>query len=163
MAGELIVNTNDQGDLYSMNGEVAPNLSLPTLPTIGSQEASQIALQAVAKWYRKAPDKFIASTPTLWIFDESLEFSIAIIISLILLLLSLKYLISNSNQLQNIFLAIMAFPMILYFIFSIRYDIGNLNYGGYIMTVSFIALYIMAVYDIFKNRNVKKQSINPNK
>src|SRR5215475_11782603 len=30
LAGELIVNTDDRGDLYSMNGEVSPNLSLST-------------------------------------------------------------------------------------------------------------------------------------
>jgi len=72
MAGELIVNTNDQGDLYSMNGEIAPNLSLPTQPTIDSQEASRIALQAAAKWYRKTPEDFNTSAPTLWVFDESL-------------------------------------------------------------------------------------------
>src|SRR5258706_12806639 len=72
MAGELIVNTNDQGDFYSMNGEVAPDLSLPTQPTIDSEQASRIALQAAAKWYRKTTADFIASTPTLWVFDESL-------------------------------------------------------------------------------------------
>ena len=34
MGGELIVNTNERGDLYSMNGEVSVDLSLPTAPTI---------------------------------------------------------------------------------------------------------------------------------
>jgi len=72
MAGELIVNTNDQGDFYSMNGEVASDLSLPTQSTIDSEQASQIALQAAAKWYRKTTADFITSTPTLWVFDESL-------------------------------------------------------------------------------------------
>ena len=32
LGGELIVNTNENGDLYSMNGEVSPNLSLQTQP-----------------------------------------------------------------------------------------------------------------------------------
>ena len=72
MAAELIVNTNDQGDFYSMNGEVASDLSLPTQPTIGPEQARQIALQAAAKWYRKTTEDFVTSTPTLWIFDESL-------------------------------------------------------------------------------------------
>jgi len=72
LAGELIINTNDQGDFYSMNGEVALDLSLPTQPTIDPEQASQIALQAAAKWYRKTTADFITSTPTLWIFDEGL-------------------------------------------------------------------------------------------
>ena len=72
LAGELIVNTNDQGDFYSMNGEVALDLSLLTQPTIGPEQASQIALQAAAKWYRKTTGDFVTSTPTLWIYDGSL-------------------------------------------------------------------------------------------
>jgi Zn-dependent metalloprotease len=72
MAGELVVNTNLKGDLYSMNGEVALDLSVPIHPTIDSEEASRIALQAAAKWYRMTPGDLIASTPTLWIFDETL-------------------------------------------------------------------------------------------
>jgi len=72
MGGELIVNTNGNGDLYSMNGEVSPNLLLPTQPTIDSIQATQTALQAVTKWYEKAPADFVVSTPELWIYDESL-------------------------------------------------------------------------------------------
>src|SRR5215207_7739424 len=68
IAAELIVNTNEQGDFYSMNGEVAPELSLPMQPTIDPEPARQIALQAAAKWYRKTTADFIASTPTLWVF-----------------------------------------------------------------------------------------------
>ena len=34
MGGELIVNTNDSGDLYSMNGEVSSDLSLSIRPTV---------------------------------------------------------------------------------------------------------------------------------
>ena len=72
MGGELIVNTNENGDLYSMNGEVSPNLSLQTQPTVDSEQARDSALQAVAKWYQKTPADFVASEPELWIFDESL-------------------------------------------------------------------------------------------
>ena len=72
VGGELIVNTNQNGDLYSMNGEVSPNLSLPTQPTIASAQATQTALDVVAKWYDKTPADFVASEPELWIFDESL-------------------------------------------------------------------------------------------
>src|SRR6185503_5504897 len=72
MAGELIVNTNANGDLYSMNGEVSPDLSLQTQPTIDSAQARGSALQAAAKWYQKTPEDFFATEPELWIFDESL-------------------------------------------------------------------------------------------
>jgi fungalysin/thermolysin propeptide len=72
MSGELIVNTNDSGDLYSMNGEVSSDLSLSTQPTIDSEHARVTALQAVAKWYQKGTEDFLVSEPELWIFDESL-------------------------------------------------------------------------------------------
>ena len=49
LGAELIVNTNANGDLYSMNGEVSPNLSLSPQPTIDSEQARQTALQATAK------------------------------------------------------------------------------------------------------------------
>ncbi|HXQ36435.1 MAG TPA: hypothetical protein VN843_20650, partial [Anaerolineales bacterium] len=72
MGGELIVNTNANGDLYSMNGEVSSDLSLSTEPTIDSEQARQTALQAAAKWYQKTPADFVVSEPELWIYDESL-------------------------------------------------------------------------------------------
>ena len=92
-----------------------------------------------------------------WLFDEFLEFSIAILSSLILFILSIKYSVTKSEALQHILLAIMAFPMILYFIFSVRYDLDDLNIGGYIISGSFFALYIISIYDIFKYRSIKKQ------
>ncbi|HZJ22085.1 MAG TPA: hypothetical protein VFD54_02180, partial [Anaerolineales bacterium] len=72
IGGELIVNTNENGDLFSMNGEVSPDLSLPTQPTIDSEQAKETALQAAAKWYQKSSTDFIATEPELWIYDESL-------------------------------------------------------------------------------------------
>src|SRR5262245_17224871 len=72
MGGELIVNTNENGDLYSMNGEVSPDLSLSVEPTIDAEQAQQAALQAAAKWYQKTTSDFIASQPELWVYDESL-------------------------------------------------------------------------------------------
>ncbi len=72
MGGELIVNTDENGDLYSMNGEVSTDLSLSTQPTIDSEQARQSALRAVAKWYQKMTEDFVASEPELWIYDESL-------------------------------------------------------------------------------------------
>src|SRR5688572_162402 len=72
MGGELIVNTNENADLYSMNGEVSPNLTLSTQPTVDSAQAKQTALQAAAKWYQTSSTDFIATEPELWIYDESL-------------------------------------------------------------------------------------------
>ena len=72
MGGELIVNTNENGDLYSMNGEVSPDLSLQVQPTIDSAQAAETALQEIAKQYQKATADFVASEPELWIYDESL-------------------------------------------------------------------------------------------
>src|SRR5687768_1513597 len=46
LGGELIVKTNENGDLYSINGEVSPDLSLQTQPTIDAAQAKQTALQA---------------------------------------------------------------------------------------------------------------------
>ncbi len=72
MGGELIVNTNEKGDLYSINGEISPDISLSTEPTVDPEQARQAALEGAAKWYQQAPGDFVASDPELWIFDESL-------------------------------------------------------------------------------------------
>ena len=93
-----------------------------------------------------------------WIFDESLEFSISIILSLILLLLSLKYTTAKTENLQNICLAIMTLPIVLYFISFVKYDFEDFNYGAYIITISFLILYIMAIYHIYYERNLKKSN-----
>ncbi len=72
LGGELIVNTNQNGDLYSMNGEVSSSLSLSTQPKVTSEQAKQTALEGAAKWYQKTPKDFVASEPELWVYDESL-------------------------------------------------------------------------------------------
>jgi Zn-dependent metalloprotease len=72
MGGELIVNTNKYGDLYSISGEVSPALSISTQPVITSEQAQETALQALAKWYEKTPNDFVSTEPELWIYDESL-------------------------------------------------------------------------------------------
>ncbi|HEX6270870.1 MAG TPA: M4 family metallopeptidase [Anaerolineales bacterium] len=72
MGGELIVNTDDGGNLYSINGEVAPYVSLSTTPTIDSEQARDTALKGVAKWYQQTSADFLVSEPELWIYDESL-------------------------------------------------------------------------------------------
>ena len=55
MGGELIVNTDGEGDLYSINGEVSPDLSLSTQPAIDSEQARQAALKVGARRRVLAP------------------------------------------------------------------------------------------------------------
>jgi Zn-dependent metalloprotease len=49
MGGELIVTTNDNGDLYSMNGEMSSDLSLTTQPAIESDQNIVAAERVVYK------------------------------------------------------------------------------------------------------------------
>ena len=72
IGGELIVRTNREGDLYSINGEVSAGLDLATAPSIPPEQAQGSALQAVAKWYQKTTADFTVSEPALWILDPSL-------------------------------------------------------------------------------------------
>ena len=72
IGGELIVHTNGEGDLYSINGEVGKGLSLSIEPTIAAEEAERNTRTAMAKWYQAAPEAFSVSEPELWIFDPGL-------------------------------------------------------------------------------------------
>jgi Zn-dependent metalloprotease len=72
MGGELIVNTDGNGDLYSINGEISPDLSLPTQPSIDPEQARRTALESMAKWYGATAEDFVSTPPDLWIYDESL-------------------------------------------------------------------------------------------
>lgn len=72
MAGEIIVNANDKGELFSLSGEVSPNLKINTKPQILADEAQSTALNAIAKWYQATPGEFATSTPVLWIYDARL-------------------------------------------------------------------------------------------
>lgn len=83
---------------------------------------------------------------------------ISVMLSLFLYLLSLKYSITKLDALVNTLIAIMALPIFLVFISSLFDFFVNTNYGFYILNGSFITLYVMAVYNIFKNRNLKKLS-----
>lgn len=89
-------------------------------------------------------------------YDEGFYFIISIVISLLPLLTALKFSIDTSEQLHHIFLAILSLPITLYFIMFIIDD--NLNYGGYILTISFFLLYSIAIYTNCKNHNFKTLS-----
>ena len=58
MGGELIVNTNENGDLYSMNGEVSSESLASTQPTIDSEQAKETALQACGKVVSEDSSRF---------------------------------------------------------------------------------------------------------
>lgn len=88
--------------------------------------------------------------------DNFVAASAAIFLSLNLLLFSLKYVTLKSDELQNIILAIMTLPFIFcLLVIPIFWDI-YFNYGGYIINISFISLYIIALIDIFRNYNTEK-------
>ncbi|MGM5470214.1 hypothetical protein ACS386_08050 [Flavobacteriaceae bacterium LMO-SS05] len=92
-----------------------------------------------------------------WSFtDLSLTFPVSILLSLILLLSSLKYSITKFDTLEHTILATMSLPIFLYFVYIFEDGIEDANYGFYIFNGSFIALYVISIYDIFKYRSVKQ-------
>ena len=56
-------------------------------------------------------------------------------------------------------MATMALPIFLYFVYGLK-NIDDTNYGFYVLNGSFITLYAVAVYNIFKNRNIKNEVKN---
>ncbi|MEK6222810.1 MAG: hypothetical protein N2D54_11245, partial [Chloroflexota bacterium] len=72
IGGELILHMSENGKLYSLSGEISPNLNLSTKFKINPQQAKITALAIVAKQYAVAADNLVASTPKLSIFDERL-------------------------------------------------------------------------------------------
>lgn len=89
---------------------------------------------------------------------EVIVISISVMLSLILYLLSLKYSITKLDALVNTLIAIMALPIFLFFVSSLFDHFVNTNYGFYILNGSFISLYVMSLYNIYKNRYLKKSS-----
>jgi len=72
VAGEMIVGTDEVGNLLSMSGEVSPQPSLSVTPDIAAEQARTTALEAVAKWYELTPADLTATEPELWVYDERL-------------------------------------------------------------------------------------------
>lgn len=91
------------------------------------------------------------------VFNESIEFISAMVLSLTLMLLNLKFSKTASDELQGILLAIIAFPILFYFVFFVSTDFSDLNYGGYIINASFFVLYFMAIFNLVKHRKIQIQ------
>ena len=69
VGGELIVQVNSEDDITSANGEILPDISLDTSPTVDASSAKRNALNAVAKEYELDPSAFKVSEPELWIYN----------------------------------------------------------------------------------------------
>ncbi|NIM95961.1 MAG: hypothetical protein GTO18_19860 [Anaerolineales bacterium] len=72
LAGEIIVNLDSMGNLLSISGEISPDPSLSTIPTLNREEAIEIAKGSLAKGYGVESSEFTATEPELWIYDERL-------------------------------------------------------------------------------------------
>jgi Zn-dependent metalloprotease len=72
IGAELVANVNDQNQLLSMSGEISNTPLDDITPTISAEQASDTAMQAVAKWYQLPADQLVSSTPVLSVYDPSL-------------------------------------------------------------------------------------------
>lgn len=72
IGGELYVNLGPGDSLLSINGETSAKLALSTKPTLGAQQAVEIALTAVSKWHQVSSSELYVSTPILSIYDPQL-------------------------------------------------------------------------------------------
>jgi len=69
VGGELIVQVDSAGNTISANGEVLPDISLDTTPTVAASSAQEAALDVVVKEYGIDPDALRVSKPELWIYN----------------------------------------------------------------------------------------------
>jgi hypothetical protein len=72
IAGEVVVQTNQQRAVMSANGEEMPDLQLVTQPSVAADLAAQKALAAIAKAHHLHPSDLRGTTPQLWIFNPAL-------------------------------------------------------------------------------------------
>ncbi|HID22916.1 MAG TPA: hypothetical protein EYP14_11025, partial [Planctomycetaceae bacterium] len=71
MGGELVVQVDAAGGIISVNGEIVPSPLVYTEPSVSAEEASEVAREAVAKWYGLYPDKLTVSAPVLSIYNPA--------------------------------------------------------------------------------------------
>lgn len=72
IGGEIYVNLGKGNSLLSINGEISAKLSLSTQPTINAQQATEVALAVVTKWYDVPATDLTVSKARLSIYDPQL-------------------------------------------------------------------------------------------
>jgi len=88
-------------------------------------------------------------------FQDHMHYILSIILSLILIAISFKSSITNSERLETILLATIGFPILLYFTYGITNDFKDLNYGSYVLSIAYLLLYIIEFNGLLKNRHLK--------
>lgn len=96
-------------------------------------------------------------------FKEHLPFIASMLLSLLLMVLSFKSGLTKQERLETILLSIIGFPILLYFTYGLAKDLENLNYGSYIISLPFIALYVLAILNIYKTKKLFKFKSSPTK
>ncbi len=70
MGGELIVQVGTtKNSIISASGEILPDISLDTTPTVAASSAQEAALNVVVKGYGIDPGALRVSEPELWIYN----------------------------------------------------------------------------------------------
>ncbi|MBL7942365.1 MAG: hypothetical protein JNM00_06350, partial [Flavobacteriales bacterium] len=72
IAGEMVVNANENAGLLSLSGEIAPDLDINPKPTITAQQATEIAAEFMQKVHDLTAAEITFTTPELWIYDSRL-------------------------------------------------------------------------------------------
>jgi bacillolysin len=72
IAGEIIVNVDSGGNLLSIGGETSPSLTLDVTPRLSADQARDIAVGAITKWYDVNSGDLTVTTPELSIYDPRL-------------------------------------------------------------------------------------------
>ena len=71
--GELIVQMDANGNLLSINGEILPDITVSTAPTINTSSARDQALELTSAQYGVAISELSAAEPELWIYNPLLS------------------------------------------------------------------------------------------
>ena len=71
LGGELVVNLDAGGRVLSAGGEALPGADVPS-PAVGSAEARESAIDAVAREHGVPASSLDASMPELWLYDAKL-------------------------------------------------------------------------------------------
>lgn len=70
--GELIVQMDANGNLLSINGEILPDITVSTTPSINTSSARDQALKLASAQYGVAVSELSAAEPDLWLYNPIL-------------------------------------------------------------------------------------------